>query len=273
MPLSAKSTPVSSLLGNVTVSIIIPCYNSGIYLRESVESIIRQSFINWTLFIVDDCSTDACTKEIIGSLGQRDSRIHVFSTQVNSGAGVARNVGLDNVRGGYVAFCDADDWWYPNKLEDQLIFMISNGYEFSCTYYENCDEQLNVLSTVRQASRQGFRRLISGCNIGTPGVVYKFNGAEDLRFPNCRRGEDWAMWLRLLKRFSYVYVLPKVEWKYRHVPGSTNSNKIRIVSAVIDMYMQELRCSKLSAILLFTFVFMPRYLWRSYKARIKTRVD
>lgn len=250
------------------VSIVLPHYNCGRYIYETVESIIKQTYQNWELLIVDDCSPDLVSLQMLDAISKSDSRIRIMSTPTNSGAGVARNLGLAKAKGDYIAFCDADDWWYPEKLEEQLTFMISNGYEFSCTYYENCDEQLNVSSTVRQSPRQGFRIMISGCNIGTPGVMYKFARAKDIRFPDSRRGEDWAMWLRLLRRFKYIYTLPKVEWKYRHVPGSTNSNKFRIVSAVIDMYMRELKCSRVSATLLFVFVFMPRYIWRNLMASI-----
>lgn len=250
------------------ISIILPHYNCGKYIYETVESIIKQTYQKWELLIVDDCSPDKVSLQMLDAISKADSRIRVMSTPSNSGAGVARNLGLDKARGEYIAFCDADDWWYPEKLEEQLTFMISNGYEFSCTYYENCDERLNVLSSVRQSPRQGFSKMISGCNIGTPGVMYRFDGAKDIRFPDSRRGEDWAMWLRLLRRFKYIYTLPRVEWKYRHIPGSTNSNKFRIVSAVIEMYMRELRCGKIPAILLFVFVFMPRYIWRSLRAVI-----
>ena len=216
-------------------------------LLETVSSIAEQTYQNWELLIVDDCSTDGETKEVLLGLSELSDRIRVLSTGVNSGAGVARNVGLDKASYDYIAFCDADDWWYPEKLEKQMSFMLSNGYKFVCSYYEDCDAELNVKSVVRQKKRQNFRDLISGCNIGSPGVVYCKTGVEDIRFPSARRGEDWRMWLRLLSKIDYLYSYPEPLWKYRHVEGSTNSSKSFDCLCML--------CSSLLAFLALSFCF------------------
>lgn len=247
---------------SVSVSIILPCYNCGELLLDTVSSIVDQSYKNWELLIVDDCSNDAITRDVLLGIASVNQRIRVLSTNINSGAGVARNVGLDNAHNKYIAFCDADDWWYPQKLEKQMRFMLNNGYRFVCSYYEDCDAKLNIRSVVRQKPRQSFSDLISGCNIGSPGVVYCKNGVEDIRFPDARRGEDWRMWLRLLSRIDYIYSYPEPLWKYRHIEGSTNSSKYKIVSSVIDLYREELHYSYLRSYLFFFFVFIPRYFWR-----------
>lgn len=231
-------------------------------LLDTVSSIVDQSYQNWELLIVDDCSTDAITKEVLQGLEDISDRVRVLSTKSNSGAGLARNVGLEYSQYDYIAFCDADDWWYPEKLEKQMNFMLENGDRFVCSYYEDCDSRLNVKSVVKQKAKQSFRDLISGCNIGSPGVIYCKEGVEDIRFPEARRGEDWRMWLRLLRRIDYLYSYPEPLWKYRHIEGSTNSDKSKIVSAVIDLYKEELHYSPLRSYLTFAFVFMPRYIWR-----------
>ena len=103
------------------ISIIIPLYNKEKYVQECLESCINQSYEDVEIVVVDDCSTDVITKEVLSGIGGINERIRVLSTKVNSGAGVARNVGLDNAQNSYVAFCDADDWWYPEKLEKQML--------------------------------------------------------------------------------------------------------------------------------------------------------
>ena len=249
-------------MNNPFVSIIIPHFNCAEFITQTIESIISQTYINWELLIVDDCSTNEKAMKKLKELSAMDNRIKVYSTPKNAGAGVARNIGIDNSTGDYIAFCDADDWWYPEKLEKQMRFMLDNGYQFVCSYYEDCDADLNVKSVIRQKARQRFRDLISGCNIGSPGVIYCKNSVEDVRFPEARRGEDWRMWLRLLSRIDYLYTYPEPLWKYRHIEGSTNSSKSKIVSAVIDLYKDELHYSLLRSYLTFIFIFMPRYIWR-----------
>lgn len=249
-------------MDNPLVSIIIPHYNCGAYIMHTIKSIISQTYINWELLIVDDCSTNEKDLRVLKELSSMDNRIRFYSTPLNSGAGAARNVALDHSGGEYIAFCDADDWWYPEKLEKQMRFILDNGYRFVCSYYEDCDAELIVKSVVRQKPRQNFKDLISGCNIGSPGVIYCKNGVEDIRFPDARRGEDWRMWLRLLTRIDFLYSYPEPLWKYRHVEGSTNSSKSKIVSAVIDLYKEELNYSTLHSFWTFAFVFMPRYIWR-----------
>ena len=244
------------------VSIIMPHFNCGDYIHETVESILKQTYSNWELLIVDDCSTEIDAIHKLNEISRIDNRIKVLSTPINSGAGVARNVALENAQGDYIAFCDADDWWYPEKIEKQVHYMLEHGYRFVCSYYEDCDANLNVKSIVRQKGRQNYQDLISGCNIGSPGVIYYKLGVEDIRFPSSRRGEDWRMWLRLLTRIDYIYSYPEQLWKYRHIKGSTNSRKFKIVSAVIELYTDELHYSPIKSYLTFAFRFLPRYIWR-----------
>ena len=101
------------------VSIITPSYNSAAYIAEMIESILAQTYTNWELLITDDCSTDDSVK-IIESYATKDSRIKLFRLASNSGAGIARNKSIEEARGRYIAFCDSDDLWKPQKLEKQV---------------------------------------------------------------------------------------------------------------------------------------------------------
>ena len=109
------------------VSIIMPYYNAAAYIRETVESIIAQTYTDWELIIVDDCSPAHETAEVLRGVASMDSRIRVMRADKNGGAGVARNIGIKAAEGRYIGFCDSDDWWYPDKLEEQLRFMQDNG--------------------------------------------------------------------------------------------------------------------------------------------------
>ena len=114
------------------VSIVMPAYNVGDYIDESIRSVQAQTYTNWELLIVDDCSTDDTVDKIKAFMG--DTRIKVLQNERNSGAAISRNYALREASGKWVAFLDADDVWLPEKLEQQLTFMIQNGYKFCYPY-------------------------------------------------------------------------------------------------------------------------------------------
>ena len=115
------------------VSIITPSYNSEQFIGQMIESIIAQTYQNWELLITDDCSTDnSCA--IIEKYARQDNRIKLFKLDCNSGAGIARNESIKHANGRYIAFCDGDDWWLPNKLQEQIDFMSKNYKSFPYSF-------------------------------------------------------------------------------------------------------------------------------------------
>src|SRR5690625_120229 len=116
------------------VSIITPAYNAARFIGETIESVLAQTYENWEMIIVDDCSTDD-TREIVQSYQEKDSRIKLFTLDKNSGSGVARNKAMDEAKGRFIAFLDSDDLWYPEKLRRQIAFMLDNGVAFTFTKY------------------------------------------------------------------------------------------------------------------------------------------
>ena len=250
---------------NELVSIIMPCYNGIKYITESINSVINQTYTNWELLIIDDCSSDNGMKELFQSIIEKDNRIKLFSTSVNSGAGVARNIGIKESKGRFLAFCDSDDWWYPFKLEEQLKFMEDNRYEFTCSYYEDSNEKLEPYYTMKQAVKQNFHSMIAGCNIGTPGVVIDTQRIGKKYMPNLRRAEDWGLWMLILKEIDYLYTYPKPLWKYRHIPNSGSSNKLKQINAVLRMYNSVLGYNILKSWIIALFIFLPNNIFKKLK--------
>ena len=111
------------------VSIIMPSYNTGRFIKDTIESVLAQSYTNWELIIVDDCSTDDTDQIIERYL--TDNRIIYIKNKTNSGAALSRNRALREAKGKWIAFLDSDDLWEPLKLEKQIAFMQENGYAFS----------------------------------------------------------------------------------------------------------------------------------------------
>lgn len=244
------------------VSVIMPCYNSTTYIIEAVESIINQTFTDWELIIVDDCSTSNTMPAILQKIKNMDKRISVYSTPINSGPGIARNIGIAQAQGQYLAFLDSDDYWYPTKLEQQVVFMQTNHYALSCTHYEITNNQLHPFRMVSFPSRIPYRAMLWGCAVGTPGIMIDRAQLTNIVFPARSHAEDWQLWLRLLKQTDAVHVLPLVLWKYRQTPGSINKHKVAIAMDVIDVYKQEIPCSHFVAILHLLFQYIPHLIVR-----------
>ena len=248
-----------------TVSIIMPYYNAAAYIFETIEAIIAQTYRDWELIIVDDCSPAPETSEVLKKVVVMDERIRMICSKINGGAGCARNIGIKEAKGRYIAFCDSDDWWYPTKLEEQLKWMRENEYEFTCTWYEDANENLESYYTMKQEPKQNYNNMISGCNIGTPGVIYDTVRIGKKYMPTLRRAEDWGLWMTILKEVDFIYTYPKAMWKYRHVPGSETSNKWKQMQAVIAMYCEVLGFSRLKAYIVCFFVFLPKNIWKKLR--------
>lgn len=247
------------------VSIIMPYYNATTYILETIEAIIAQTYKDWELIIVDDCSSAPETAEILKQVADMDERIKVLRAEKNGGAGLARNIGIKVAQGRYIGFCDSDDWWYPTKLEEQLKFMHDNSYELTCTWYEDANEQLESYYTMKQPFRQSYKSMITGCNIGTPGVLFDTKRIGKKYMPPLRRAEDWGLWMNILKEVDYIYTYPKALWKYRHIVGSETSNKWVMLKAVVNMYRTVLEMNILKAWFTGLFIFLPNNILKKLK--------
>lgn len=249
------------------ISIIMPYYNAAKYIVETVCSIIAQTYKDWELIIVDDCSPALDTESVLKNVKAMDGRIRILRATVNGGAGAARNIAIKEAKGRYLAFCDSDDWWYPTKLEEQIKFMEDNNYPFTCTWYEDANEKLESYYTMRQNNKQTYKSMISGCNVGTPGVMINLDVLGKKYMPNLRRAEDWGLWMMYLRDTEYLVTYPKALWKYRHVPGSETSNKWKQMKAVIDMYREVLGFSAMKSYIICFCVFLPKNIWKKIKKK------
>ena len=142
------------------VSVIMPTYNCGKFIEETIKSVANQTYKNWELIIVDDCSKDN-TEEIVNRYIERDSRIKYHRLETNQGAAVARTKAMKMARGSYMAFLDSDDLWKNDKLEKQINFMEENSYNFTCTAYEQIDENNNLLNKIiRPKIKADYNRIL-----------------------------------------------------------------------------------------------------------------
>ena len=180
------------------VSIIMPSYNTAAYIKESIQSVLNQTYTNWELIIVDDCSTDS-TDEVLETI--KDSRIRYFKNDKNSGAAVSRNKALREAKGQWIAFLDSDDLWMPEKLEKQIYFMESNGYAFSYTSYEEIDIEGNKtgirVTGPKKITKTG---MFNYCWPGCLTVMYDAMKVGIIQIEDIKKNNDYAMWLKVCKK-------------------------------------------------------------------------
>lgn len=207
-----------------TVSVIMPAYNSSATLGESIQSVVSQTFGDWELLVIDDCSQENLYS-IVESFN--DFRIHFIRLSRNSGVAVARNRGIQEAKGRYIAFLDSDDLWHPEKLEKQLHFMEKNGYAFTYTWYQQFDHDTNHLGNiVRTKPVVDYRELLKGNDIGCLTVMLDRFQIKEIAMP-LQRHEDYITWLNILKQGWTAYSLPLVLAEYRKGKGTLTSNKWR----------------------------------------------
>lgn len=223
--------------GEHTISIIVPVYNAGAYIRETVEMVRRQTWTDWELLLVDDCSGDN-SREVIRSCCQTDPRIRLIEKKKNEGAAKARNTGLEQAAGRYIAFLDADDIWKPEKLEAELDFMKSRKAGFVFTSYEFGDEQgQGTGKVVHVPDELDYRRALSRTVIFTSTVLFDTEKLEKhlLEMPDVG-SEDTATWWKILRQGEKAYGLDRVLAIYRRPRVSLSSNKLTAVRRIWNLY-------------------------------------
>ncbi|MFU7516444.1 glycosyltransferase family 2 protein [Clostridium sp. HCS.1] len=220
------------------VSIITPTYNCGRFIEETIKSVLKQSYENWEMIIVDDCSTDN-TKEVVEKYTKKDPRIKYYILDQNSGAAVTRTKAMELANGNYIAFLDSDDLWMEDKLKRQLDFMKNNNYAFTCTAYEQIDEIGNSLNKViKTKEKTDYNGILLSCPVGNSTVMYNVDKLGKFTVPNIRKRNDDALWLQMLKKERYIYGMKDILMQYRIRNNSISSNKIQLVKYHWKLYRE-----------------------------------
>ena len=218
------------------VSIIVPVYNVGAYIEETIDMVKAQTYENWELILVDDCSEDESRKKIEGR--QEQDRIRLIAKKSNEGAARARNTGIE---GRYIAFLDADDVWAPEKLEKELAFMESRQAAFVFTAYEFGDEKARGTGRVVHVPPVlSYEKALSRTVIFTSTVLLdtQKTGRELIRMPEVK-SEDTATWWKLLRSGFTACGLDEVLTVYRRPAKSLTSNKLEAVRRIWNLYRRQ----------------------------------
>ena len=227
------------------ISIIVPVYNAGAYIRETISMVAAQTYGNWELLLVDDGSEDDSREKIRESMESGDARIRLIEKQQNEGAARARNTGIEASKGRYVAFLDADDLWMPDKLEKELAFMKEKQAAFVFTAYEFGDEDAKRTGKVVNVPPSlTYFKALSRTVIFTTTVMLdtERTGRELIRMPEVK-SEDTATWWKILKNGFTAYGLNEVLAVYRRPARSLSSNKLEAIRRIWNLYRKQEKLS------------------------------
>ncbi len=225
---------------NDLISVITPSYNTAAFIADTIKSLQMQTYTNWEMIIVDDCSTDN-TDEVVASFS--DARIKYLKNEKNSGAAASRNYALREAKGKWIAFLDSDDLWMPDKLEKQVSFMENGGYHFSYTAYEEINEQSEPLGvTLKGPKRITKHGMYNYCWPGCLTVMYDAEHVGLIQIEHIKKNNDYAMWLKVCKKAD-CYFLDETLAKYRR--GRVGSISTQSYSALIKWHYKLFRmCDK-----------------------------
>lgn len=223
---------------NDLVSILIPTYNTEKFIKETIESVQNQTYINWEMILVDDASTDQ-TVAIIEKFIQKDNRIKLFKLERNSGNGFARNTALEKASGKYIAYLDADDIWFPHKLEKQIDFLKSKNLHFTFSFYDRIDEEGNSLNVrVKSPSPLTYKQLFFCNYVGNLTAIYDAEYFGKILLKSSQKRQDWRIWLTILKQIKKAEPIPESLAFYRIRRDSISSSKFKLIKHNFGVYRE-----------------------------------
>ena len=242
------------------VSVIMPTFNAGKFLADSIESILGQTHSELELLITDDGSSDALTLQILKQYSQTDDRVKVEYLEGNHGPAYARNQSIGRAKGRYIAFCDSDDRWMPEKLERQIRFMTEKDCALSYSSYIVCDAKNEETGITIAPQRLSFNMLKRDNKVGCLTAIYDTEKlGKKYYMPQIRKRQDWGLFLTILRDCGMAYGITEPLAWYRHRSHSVSSNKLSLIAYNIKVYEMVLNYPRWKARFYFFCLFLPTY--------------
>lgn len=238
------------------ISIIVPVYHVENYIAQTMDCVYEQTYEKWELLLIDDCGGDNCVKIMEDYIRQKgDSRIRLIHQPSNMGAAKARNRGLTEAKGRYIAYLDADDLWTPDKLERELAYLKEKEAAFVFTGYEFADQNGNGTGkVVRVPESLNYKEALKNTTIFTSTVMFDTEkiSKEMLEMP-VMKSEDTALWWRILRNGYVAWGLNENLVKYRRAGRSLSSNKLEAMRRIWTLYRKAEGMSILNSAYHFCF--------------------
>ena len=217
------------------ISVIMPYYNKKNYFLESINSVLNQTYINLEILIIYD-DQNRSDLEYIKNCIKNDLRVKIIFNDNNKGAAYSRNKAISIANGEYIAFLDCDDYWETNKIEVQLNFMLTQGYDFSHTTYRVINYNGKIVGTIRARETLKYKKLLKSCDIGLSSVILKRKLLNDMKFPELKTKEDFALWLDLAKKSVNLIGLDKPLMYWRRTSNSLSSSILQRLKDAFKVY-------------------------------------
>ena len=224
-----------------SISVVMPVYNAARFLRESIDSVLGQTYTHFELILIDDCSTDN-SYEILCEYAQKDSRVRVYKNERNMGVSYTRNFGVNNAQFDYIALIDSDDMWSAEKLQKQVALIATypdtdlcyTGSAFVDTNGEKSSFVFKVPTSVT------YKKLLKQNVISCSSVLIKRDLLIKYPMAHDDMHEDFATWLSVLKNGGIARGVDEPLLIYRVVKGSKSGNKFRsmIMNYRVYKYME-----------------------------------
>lgn len=219
------------------MSIVTPAYNAEPFIGDTIASVQTQTFVDWEMLIVDDCSADR-TGVLVERIGEADSRVRLIKLKKNSGPAMARQAALESARGRFIAFIDSDDLWLPQKLERQLAFMQSRRAALSFTAFRRISIDGAVIGRmIHVPDRLTYEQLLGNTAIATSTAIIDREMTGPLRMVKTYY-DDFALWLEITRRGFAAFGLDEDLMRYRVVGGSVSRRKGRSAMMVWRTYRE-----------------------------------
>ncbi len=254
------------------VTVIIPCYNCEKYIEQTLDSVLNQSYSDFKIIAIDDCSTDT-TLQILKEYSKKYSKVKIHSNKENLGVAHTRNKGVKMSNFPYIAFLDADDVWEKEKLAVQMKYLIENTeVDVACTSYLLCNEELSEQISIYKVPKDiKYKTLMYENVIGLSTVVLKKEVFQKFEMNNKYMHEDYELWLKLLRNGYKAVGLHDVLVKYRVYNQSRNTNKINALKERMKILYYEEKINFFN-ILIYTLVYGIRGL-KKYKKIVNWRMS
>jgi len=220
------------------ISVVMPAYNAENTIREAIESVLVQSFADFELIVINDCSTDS-TADIVSMLAEKDHRIRIFHNSKNMGVSATRNFGIAEAKGEWIAFLDSDDIWRNDKLEKQLETLAAHVDAVLCYTASSFILPNGQLSgyTMHAEEKTSYKTLLKKNLISCSSVIVKADVMKGISMPNDAMHEDYYVWLTILKKHKYAYGVDIPLLLYRLSDHSKSANRIRSAKMLYNSYI------------------------------------
>lgn len=221
------------------VSVIIPYYLDEKYIEFSVQSVLNQSYKNFEIIIVDNENSEK-SKKILKNVSQKSKKIKIIKNKKMNSAGIARNIGINNCRGEFIAFIDSDDLWKKKKIEHQIRELKKKKLDLIFTNFFAINEKFKLLYKVRSPTKITYEDLIKSCPFACSSALIKKECFKKIKFSSYKTKEDYELWLNFSKNFYKIGSLNKYYTIYRVRKNSLSSKYMNKLINAYKIYRNNL---------------------------------